>query len=170
MKSVTITGTWRQEEAMKCNHLAVELGKLLAERGFSIISGGGMGTSKCVIDAYRAHGGKHFTAYFPAKKFMDRVGEKPGPKPDKVIRLKADYPERNVILVRNSQALIALNGGLGTLSEIIHAAKDYGHPAVVIDYGKLADYVRAIHDFKGKVHIAKTAKDAVDYIEKKLSE
>lgn len=153
---------------MKCNHIAMELGKLLAERGFSLISGGGMGISKCVVDSYRKHGGKHFTAYFPAQKFMNKVGEKHGPKPDKVIRLKADYPERNVVMVRNSSAVIALNGGLGTLSEVIHAAKDYGHPAVVIDYGKLAGYVRAIHDFGDKVHIAKTAKEAVDFIEKKL--
>lgn len=153
---------------MKCNHIASELGRILAERGFSIISGGGMGTSKCVIDSYRAHGGKHYTAYFPAQKYMDIVGEKHGPKPDKVVRLRGDYPERNVVMIRKSNAIIALNGGLGTLTEIIHAAKDYGHPAVVIDYGKLAGYVRAIHDFGDKVHIAATAKDAVHFIERKL--
>ncbi|MCK4521646.1 MAG: LOG family protein [Nanoarchaeota archaeon] len=167
MKTITISGTSREKEAKSCKRLARELGKLIAERGYILISGGGTGLSKLVVESYHKHGGKKYIAYLPSIKAMRIVGEKIGPKPDKIIRLNCDYPERNLIMIRNSQALIAMHGGLGTLAELVHAAKDYQIPAVVIHFGKLTKYVKAIHEFKGKVFIAKTAKQAIDFIKAK---
>ncbi len=168
MKSITVVGTWREKKVKTCKHIAQELGKLIAEKNYAFISGGGTGLSKTVVESYRKHGGKKYITYRPALKFVRKVGEKLGPKPDKLIRIKGNYPEQNVTLVRNSQAIIAMHGGLGTLAEIIFAIKDYKIPVAVIHFGDFVKHIKAIPELRKNVFIAKTAKKAIDFIETKI--
>ena len=60
---------------------------------------------------------------------------------------------RNVLVVMNGVAAIAVDGGTGTLSEIAHAL-DLGRPVVGLD----------THDIEG-VHAVDTPAAAVEYIE-----
>lgn len=155
IKSVTIIGAWRKREALKAKKEAEAIGKILAENKLELISGAGTGISELVVKSYRHHGGKKYTAYLVAPKYMKIVGEKLGPKPDKIIRTKEDYPGRNLIMARNTELAITLNGNLGTLEEIIFNAKDYNHPVIVIDGFPIANMVRALPKLKKKVTITK---------------
>jgi uncharacterized protein (TIGR00725 family) len=122
---IVMLGSWEKHKAALCKKEAEEIGKLLAEKGHILVSGGGTGVSELVVNSYRKNKGKQYICYIPSKEQMEKVGEELGPKPDKLIETNVDYPERNIIMVRECDALIALHGGLGTLTEIIHAIKDY---------------------------------------------
>jgi hypothetical protein len=159
-------GSWEAHKAIECKKEAEEIGILLAERGHVLISGGGTGISKLVVEAYKKNKGKKYIAYFPSMKIMKKVGEEKGPKPDKVIETNVDYPERNLIMIRDCDAIIALHGGLGTIAEMIHATKDYGKKIALIDTKELAEWAKAIPPLKEKVFITKDIKKAIEYLEK----
>ena len=97
---------------------------------------------------------------------MKKVGEKEGPKPDKIIRTNLDYPGRNMLMVGKCGAVLVLHGGLGTLEEIIHAVKDYHKKVAVIDKGEIAYWIKCIHELKEKVFITLNIKEAIEYLEK----
>lgn len=155
IKSVTIIGAWRKQEALKAKKQAETIGKILAKNKLELISGGGTGISELVVKAYRKYGGKKYTAYLCAPKYMKIVGEKVGPKPDKIILTGEDYPGRNLIMARNTELAIALNGNLGTLGEIIFIAKDYNHPVIVVDGFPIAKIVKTLPKLKKLVTITK---------------
>ena len=159
-------GSWQKEKAIECEKEAKEIGKILAERGHILVSGGGEGISKFVVESYRKNKGKKFIAYFPSKTIMKKVGENPGPKPDEAIDTNVDYPERNLIMIRNCDAILALHGGLGTLSEMIAAIKDYGKKVSIIDKGEFVTWVRFIKPLKEKVFITLDIKKAIEHLEK----
>lgn len=97
---------------------------------------------------------------------MEKVGEKIGPKPDVTIQTGLDYPGKNIELVKGSDAVIALNGGLGTLTEIIHAIKDYDRKVSVIDVGELSEWIKNISELRDSVMLTSDIGEAVDYLEK----
>jgi len=161
---ICLLGSWHAQKAAECKKEAEEIGKELAERGHILVSGGGIGISKIVVDSYKKNKGKQFIAYFPSEKMMKKVGEEKGPMPDKLIETKVDYPERNLIMMRDCDAIIALHGGLGAIAEIIHATKDYHMKVSVIDKGELAEWVRAIKPLKEKVFITNDIKKAIKHL------
>jgi len=163
---ILLVGTWREKKAKKIQKEAKEVGQLLAERKHILISGGGTGVSKIVVESYKSNKGKKYIAYFPSEKEMKKVGEKRGPAPDQAIKTSFDYPERNVKMVKFCYGLIALRGGLGALTEIIHAVKDYNKKVAVIDKGELALWIKMIPELKRKVYITDNILKAIIYLEK----
>lgn len=163
---ILVVGPWKKEEALDHKNEADELGRILAERGHIIISGGGTGVSELVVNSYKLNKGRKYVAYIPSKKEMEKVGEKLGPNPDELIETNLDYPERNIVMVKNCDGLIALHGGLGTLTEIIYAVNDYNKKVSIIDKGKLADWAKRIYKIKEKSFITADIKKAVEHIEK----
>ncbi len=168
IKSATIIGSWRQAEVKRARKYADEIGRVLALYKMELISGAGTGISELVVNAYRQYGGKKYTAYLVATKFMKEVGEGLGPKPDKIIRTKSDYPERNLIMARNTKLVIAITGGLATLVEIIMNAKDYHHPVIVVDGFPIAKMVKALPDLKKRVIFVKDVNNIEKVIEEQV--
>ena len=162
---ILIIGTWQKEKALKSKNEAERVGKILAERGHILISGGGTGVSEIVVNSYKKNKGIKYIAYLPSVKEMERVGEKIGPEPDKIIKTGLEYPERNINLIKESDAVVAINGGLGTLTEIIHAIKDYDKKVAVIDVGELPGWVRKISELKDSVRLTSDIEKAVNYLE-----
>ena len=161
---ILIVGTWRKKDASKYKKVAGEVGKFLAEKNVELVSGAGEGISELVVNSYKKNNGKKYTAYLPSKKEMEKVGEKIGPKPDKIINTNLDYPERNVRMVRECSGVIALNGGLGALTEIIHAVKDYNKKVAVLNYGEISKWCKKIPQLEKEVFITKNIKKAFDYL------
>ena len=102
--------------------LAEEVGRLLAEAGATVVCGGGHGAMAAVCRGAKAAGGT-------------TIGILPGPDASRANEW-VDIPiptgmgqARNVIIVRTGQAVIAVGGRYGTLSEIAHALKE-GVPVI----------------------------------------
>ncbi len=163
---ILIIGTWQKKKALRSKNEAEQIGKILAEKGHVLISGAGTGVSEIVANSYRKNKGTEYIVYLPSVKEMERVGEKIGLTPDKIIKTGLEYPERNIKIVKESDAIIALNGGLGTLTEIIHAIKDYNKKVAVIDVGELPEWIRKISELRDSVLITSDVKKAVDYLER----
>jgi uncharacterized protein (TIGR00725 family) len=90
---------------------AERLGQALAEAGALVVCGGGPGVMEAVCRGARAAGGTTL-GLLPG---LDREGGNP--------HLSVAVPTgmdqgRNLLLVRSSDALVAVGGGFGTLSEI----------------------------------------------------
>jgi len=161
---VVVIGSWEKHKAVSCKVEAEEIGKLLAQKGFILISGGGTGVSEIVVKSYRANKGKKYICYIPSRKQMKKVGEDIGPEPDELVETNLDYPERNIIMVRECDGVIALNGGLGTLTEIIHAVKDYDKKVSVIDLGEISLWIKAIPELHKNVLLTLNINKALEYL------
>jgi uncharacterized protein (TIGR00725 family) len=104
---------------------AETLGRCLAEAGAVVVCGGGLGVMTAVCRGARAAGGQ-------------TVGLLPGSdrasgNPYLTVALPTALGEgRNVLLVRASDALVAVGGGFGTLSEIALALRA-GLPVVGLE-------------------------------------
>ena len=163
---ILIIGSWQKEKALKFKDIAEQVGKIIAERGHVLVSGAGTGVSEIVVNSYRKNWGTKYIAYILAIKEMEKVGEKIGPEPDVTIQTGLDYPGKNIELVKGSDAVVALNGGLGTLTEIIHAIKDYGRKVSVIDVGELSEWVKGISELRNCAMLTSDVGEAVDYLER----
>ena len=133
-------GTCSAEETA----LAEDVGRQLAERGAVVVCGGLGGVMEAVAKGAKSNGGT-------------TVGILPGADPAAAnpyidVPLATGLGEmRNFLIVRGAQALIAIGGGIGTLSEIALAQR-IGKPVV------------GLHDsFRNAVDIPRvtTATDAV---------
>lgn len=156
---ICILGSWHAEKAAAVLKEAKELGEMLAKSGHVLVSGGGPGISALVVEAYKNAGGQKYIAYLTDYKIREKVGEEIGPEPDEKVETDLDYPKRNIKMVRESDIIVALHGGLGALAEMIHAVKDYGKCVYLIDRGILADWVKSIEELKEKVNIVKEVSD-----------
>lgn len=102
--------------------VAEETGRLLAQRGAVLVCGGLGGVMEAVARGAKANGGT-------------TVGILPGADPAAAnafidIPLATGLGEmRNFLIVRTAQALIAIGGGVGTLSELALAQR-IGKPVV----------------------------------------
>ncbi|MCK5412929.1 MAG: hypothetical protein KAI57_00995 [Candidatus Pacebacteria bacterium] len=119
-----------------------------------------------IFKSYKTNSGKKYVVYLPSKKEMGRCGGEIGPKPNKIIYTKLDYPGRNLEMIKNCDCVIAIGGGLFTFTEIIHAKKDYDKKVCVIDKGNLALWIKSIDKIKKKVFLTKDIKEAINYLKK----
>jgi len=125
---------------------AQQLGRELGERGHEVVCGGLTGVMEAV-----ARGVSETAA--------QTIGILPGDDPA-AANQDVDVPivtgmgsARNVLVVKNGDAAIAVDGATGTLSEIAHAL-DLGRPVAGLD----------THDVDG-VEAVESPAAAVDYVE-----
>ena len=91
--------------------LGVEVGGVLARRGWTVLSGGYAGAMEAVSRGARDAGGRAIGVTTPI--FADRA---PNLHLD-AVWTEPDYPARLAALCRQGHGFLALPGGLGTLSE-----------------------------------------------------
>jgi hypothetical protein len=126
--------------------VAERLGRVLGRRGHDVVCGGLTGVMAAVSRGMAETDGQ-------------TIGILPGTDPA-AANPHVDVPivtglgnARNVLVVQNGAAAIAVDGGYGTLSEIGHAL-DLGRPVAGIE----------THDVPG-VQAVESPKAAVDYVE-----
>jgi uncharacterized protein (TIGR00725 family) len=125
---------------------ARRVGELLGERGHELVCGGRTGVMEAACKGAAETGG-HTIGILPGE---DREAAN-------------DYVEtaiatgigsaRNVLVVLNGDAVIAVDGGTGTLSELGHAL-DFGRPVAGL----------GTHDIDGVEHV-ESPTEAIDYVE-----
>lgn len=112
---------------------AKELGEWMGKQGKILIYGGAnLGLMDCVAQAVKANGGT-IVGVVPSK--LEEKG-KVSPLLDQVFHTKT-LSDRKDIIVQESEILVALPGGIGTLDEVFHvmAASSIGyHNKKVIFY------------------------------------
>ncbi|MCU4743162.1 TIGR00725 family protein [Halobacteria archaeon AArc-m2/3/4] len=131
--------------------VAVAVGRELGERGHTVVCGGLGGTMEAVCRGAKAAGGETI-GILPLE---DR--EAANEYVDTAIATGMGHA-RNALVPLNGDAVIALSGGPGTLSEIGFALV-YGRPVVGID-------THDVPDLDLEIELVETPKAAVDALER----
>ena len=124
--------------------LAADVGRALAERGHTLVSGGGdLSMMGAVAQAARA-GGAHTTGVIPAALLELEVGDRDA---DELLVVE-DMRTRKGLMDARSDAFLTLPGGLGTLEELfeVWVARSLGlhsKPVVALDPDGLYAPLRA---------------------------
>jgi len=134
--------------------LAEEVGRLLAQQGATLVCGGLGGVMEAACRGAKSAGGRTI-GILPGRSRRDA-------NPFVDIPVVTGMGEaRNVIVAGSGQAVIAVSGGYGTLSEIAHALK-LGIPVVGLSSWDLSN--------EGTSHDERIiqARDAADAVQKAL--
>lgn len=139
-------GTCTDEETA----LAHEVGRLLGERGHVLVCGGRGGVMRAACRGASEAGG-HTIGILPGETEADANEYVQTPI------LTGMGNARNVMVVLNGDAVVAIDGGTGTLSELGHA----------LDFGKPVAGLRThrIDGVPGIEHV-ETPAEAVDYVQR----
>jgi uncharacterized protein (TIGR00730 family) len=113
---VTVFGSARFGESHRYYQMARELGRKLAEHGFTVMTGGGPGIMEAANRGAREAGGTSIgcNIELPMK-------QKPNAYLDRFVEFEYFFV-RKVMLVKYSQAFVAMPGGFGTLDEVFETA------------------------------------------------
>jgi uncharacterized protein (TIGR00725 family) len=110
--------------------IAYDTGKAIADSGCILLTGGGKGISEFSANGAIENGG-FCIGISPADNYKNHIDvfKNPALIFDALIFTGFGHKGRNVILIRSCDAVIALNGGVGTLNELTIAldeGKDIG--------------------------------------------
>ncbi len=125
---------------------AVEVGRLVAGRGGTVLTGGLGGVMEAACKGAKEAGGQTI-GILPGFDTRDA-----NPYVDIPIITGLNHA-RNIIVVRSSDALIAVDGEYGTLSEIAFALK-LGKPVIGIGTWDVGDGIKKAADSKEAVDLA----------------
>lgn len=160
--SITVFGSARFPEGHPFYELGRKTGKILAEGGFNIITGGGPGIMEAA-----SRGGLEGKRLSVGANILLPHEQKPNPYLSKVVTFYYFFV-RKVILVKYSVAFVVLPGGFGTLDELFEAltliqtGKLYQFPVILM--GK--DYWKGLTDWMESSLLAQgaIAKDDLTYL------
>jgi len=155
-KNIAVIGSsgWNDELNDFSLELAREVGKKIAQADCVLLSGGRGGVMEAACKGANEEGGL-------------TVGILPFDKDDSNPYLSVSIPThlgffRNALVVRSADAVIAIRGSVGTLSELAFAL-NYDVPVVVLKgSGGIADEIHLMESIRDKLSYANTAEEAVD--------
>ncbi|MSQ62201.1 MAG: TIGR00730 family Rossman fold protein [Dehalococcoidia bacterium] len=129
---VTVFGSARFSEDHPYYVLGRQTGSLLAQAGFTVMTGGGPGIMEAANRGAHEAGGRSIGCNIQLP-----TEQKPNPYVDRWLTFRHFYV-RKVMLVKYSYAFVALPGGFGTMDEVFEAltliqtGKISGFPVVLI--------------------------------------
>ena len=178
-KAITVFGSARVEPGTKYYQLGEEIGKVFAQAGFSIITGGGPGLMEAVSKGARRNDGLTIGLgiELPHEQGINEY-----------VDLGIDFRYffvRKTMFVKYAQAFVALPGGFGTLDELFECVtlrqtgKIQQYPIVLVGHDfwdELIGWVRHHLVEEGMVspaeasiiQVVDTAEDALTVIESTL--
>jgi uncharacterized protein (TIGR00725 family) len=133
---------------------AYQVGVLLARRGATVLCGGGSGVMAAVANGVRAENGT-VVGILPGRDTASAYA-------DLTVAVATNMGEaRNAILIASADAVLAVGGSWGTLSEIAFAVRRGGIPVVCLNGWRIRDQHDA--EIEGITHVA-TASEAVEAV------
>ena len=151
MKNINVAVVGGHKCSKKNYRIAEEAGSLIARQGWVLICGGGPGVMEAACKGAKKQGGLT-VGILPGSE-----GREANKYLDVKIPTGLGYA-RNVLVVRASDAVVAIDGEHGTLSEIAFALNEE-KLIVGIDTWEIEG-----------VKEVKTAKEAINYIKKKVKD
>lgn len=161
--------------------LAAEVGSVLAERGHSLVTGGGSVSCMGAVARAARVGGAHTVGVIPQVLLDLEVADHDADE----LLVTPDMRARKGLMDERADAFLTLPGGLGTLEELVEiwvsrTLAMHGKPVVVLDPDGLYDPLRAQIDLlvdrgfmragaRDVVVWVRTAAEAVDAIESALA-
>ncbi len=128
---VTVFGSARFGPDHPFYAMSRQVGRLLAERGFTIMTGGGPGVMEAANRGAREAGGRSIGCNIVLPK-----EQKPNDYLDTMVEFR-HFHVRKVMLVKYSYAFVVLPGGFGTMDELFEVL-------TLIQTGKLEDFPVAL--------------------------
>ena len=125
--AVTVFGSARFKEDHRYYQLGMNIGSELAQKGYTVMTGGGPGIMEAANRGAKQAGGQSIGCAI----ILPRE-QQPNPFLDRVVNFYYFFV-RKVMLVKYSYGFIILPGGLGTLDELSEAV-------TLIQTGKLYDF------------------------------
>ena len=117
-RTISIFGSARPEKNTAVYQTALQLGRLLADGGFTVMTGGYMGTMEAVSHGAHLAGGHVVGVTSDRIENFRPIGPNPWIKQE--IRFTT-LRDRLLHLVQENDGMIALPGGIGTLAEVAMA-------------------------------------------------
>ena len=115
-RCVTVFGSARFDEDHPYYQMARDLGRSLAERGFTVMTGGGPGIMEAANRGAREGGGLSIGCNIELP-----MEQEPNPYLDRFVEFEYFFV-RKVMLVKYSSAFVVMPGGFGTLDEVFETA------------------------------------------------
>jgi hypothetical protein len=142
--AVSVFGSTRVRESDPEYRLAETMGRLLAEAGFAVITGGGPGVMEAANKGAQSVGGESigFNIKLPNQQDPNRYIDH-----DKLVTFQYFFV-RKVMFLKYSQSFIVLPGGFGTLDEfteainLIETRKSQKFPVIMMDSEYWGDLYR----------------------------
>jgi uncharacterized protein (TIGR00730 family) len=155
--AVSIFGSTRVKPGDEVYQKAEQIGQLLAENGFSVITGGGPGVMEAANKGASSRGGKSIGLNIELP-----FEQKPNPYANITLSFRYFFV-RKVMFVKYAMAYIILPGGFGTMDELLesvtliqtHKIKPFPVILVGSNYWKgLLDWIKEVVLKEGKISSA----------------
>jgi uncharacterized protein (TIGR00725 family) len=143
---ICVSGAASGETVTASHQLAYDLGKAIAERNKTLLTGATVGLPHYAAMGYASVQDTHHgvsVGFSPASSFREHVAayKLPTKEFDYINFTGMEYVGRDVHLVRSSDAVITVGGRMGSLHELATALESRKVCAVLLGSGGLADYV-----------------------------
>ena len=115
-KCATVFGSARFPEDHRYYQMARELGRRLAEEGYTVLTGGGPGIMEAANRGAKEAGGLSVGCNIQLPR-----EQKPNPYLDRFVEFEYFFV-RKVMLVKYSQGFVVMPGGFGTFDEVFETA------------------------------------------------
>jgi hypothetical protein len=142
---ICVSGAASGDTVTASHQLAYDLGKSIAERGKTLLTGATVGLPHYAAMGFKSVDQTHSISvgFSPAASFREHVStyKLPTLEFDYINFTGMEYVGRDVHLVRSSDAVITVGGRMGSLHELSTALESRKVCGVLLGSGGLADYV-----------------------------
>jgi len=152
---IGVMGSWRKGLPKWSYDLAEEVGRQIAQKGYILLSGGSTGVMEYAMKGCKSANGVN-VGIIPASDF--RKYPYLGEHLDIKISTGMDESGRIPLLINCCDGVVAIGGGIGTLTEICHAYHQ-GKPVVVMkNSGNVSNQLSSLLDSEGYLDTKKLVK------------
>lgn len=146
MYQICVSGAAKGHSVEEGKALAEAAGKMLAEMGYSLLTGATIGLPNYAAEAYKKAGGKMSVGISPASSKIEHVLKYrlPTKAYDTIIYTGLHYVGRDALLIGSADAVISIGGRLGTLHEFTIAMETETPIGFLQGAGGISEEIKAI--------------------------
>lgn len=144
---ICVSGAHVGDTVEHAHVLAYQLGAAIAKSGHTLTTGATSGLPRYAAKGAKDHGGLSI-GFSPAATYREHVKSYnlPIKEFDYINFTGMDYVGRDLYLVRSSDAVITVGGGIGSLHEITTALENHKFCGVLLGSGGTADFMPTVLD------------------------